>query len=243
MCTLALELGASSDLPLRVAANRDEALGRASEPPQLWTGEPRLLAPRDTLGGGTWLALNAHGLFVAITNRFGAAKDPTRRSRGLLVLEAARRSGLEDVESWLRGLDVAAYSPFHLVYANVAGAGVTAWTGEQRLSRRLAPGLHVFTERSFGAGDDATRVETFRQRWPRAYFHQEAAALLATHRDDAPFDAPCVHAPAFHYGTRSALTLELRARLEESSLRFTEGPPCASAFQSGAALLRELARE
>src|SRR6202012_5716865 len=88
MCTLAALVGASAEPPLVVAANRDELLARPAVPPFLWPGAPRVPAPRDEVGHGTWLGLNEHALFVGITNRAGAPPDRSRRSRGALVSDA-----------------------------------------------------------------------------------------------------------------------------------------------------------
>ena len=77
MCTVILKV--EGDGRLWVAANRDEVLVRPATPPRRWPGE-HFVAPRDEVGGGTWLGLTATGLFVAVTNRFGAPKDERRAS-------------------------------------------------------------------------------------------------------------------------------------------------------------------
>jgi uncharacterized protein with NRDE domain len=90
MCTLALWYRVFPSLPIVVAANRDENPQRAWSDPAPWPDEsPTLLAGRDLVGGGTWLAVKG-GLFCGITNRWGEANDPSRRSRGLIVLDAVR---------------------------------------------------------------------------------------------------------------------------------------------------------
>ncbi|TMA72385.1 MAG: NRDE family protein [Deltaproteobacteria bacterium] len=88
MCTLVL-LQRPSEL-LAISGNRNELLSRPARGPMVEKG---ILAPRDELAHGSWLGLNRHGLFVCVTNRRGAMIDPSRKSRGLLVLEAlqARR--------------------------------------------------------------------------------------------------------------------------------------------------------
>ena len=90
MCTLIAYLRKGAPFPLIVAANRDEMLSRPSTPPQLHGGAPACIAPRDQVAGGTWLGLNAHGLFVGVTNRFGVPKDERRSSRGQLVANALK---------------------------------------------------------------------------------------------------------------------------------------------------------
>src|SRR5207245_2738869 len=90
MCTLVFAVRPSPDVLLAVTGNRNEFLARPASPPRVWPELPGVLMPRDEMAGGTWLGLTARGLFVCVTNRRGAAPDPARRSRGLLVLEALR---------------------------------------------------------------------------------------------------------------------------------------------------------
>src|SRR5258706_7884952 len=101
MCTLIAFHRCFADAPLVVAANRDEFHERPTEGPALReastpsTGAARdmrscarVVAPRDLRAGGSWLGVNASGLFAAITNRRCEEPDPGRRSRGWLVLQA-----------------------------------------------------------------------------------------------------------------------------------------------------------
>ena len=72
--------------PLVVAANRDERLDRpAHSLCVLREHAPRILGGRDDLAGGTWLAVNEHGVVAGLTNRPSpGGRDPTKRSRGEL---------------------------------------------------------------------------------------------------------------------------------------------------------------
>jgi uncharacterized protein with NRDE domain len=76
------------DSPLVVAANRDERLERpATAITVLSSGPPRILGGRDELAGGTWLAVNEHGVVAGLTNRPSpGGRDPNKRSRGELPL-------------------------------------------------------------------------------------------------------------------------------------------------------------
>src|SRR5262247_4444821 len=85
MCTLVLVVPPPGGI-LQIAANRDEFLARPAAAP-MPSVDGRWLAPRDLQAGGTWLGVNAAGLFVGVTNRTSGPRDATRRSRGLLVLD------------------------------------------------------------------------------------------------------------------------------------------------------------
>ncbi len=88
MCTLVAIHRRVPGAPLVVAANRDEYLDRPSEPPALRsTPSGPVVAPRDLRAGGTWMGLNGFGVFAAVTNRRSESIDPSRRSRGLVVMD------------------------------------------------------------------------------------------------------------------------------------------------------------
>ncbi len=241
MCTLIAAVGQYPDCPLLVAANRDERLERPAAPPTVWPGEPRFLAPLDVQAKGTWLGLNAHGLFVGITNRFGAAVDPSRPSRGQLVVQALRARSAESLHAWLQRIGPADYNPFHLLYADRAHAFVTWFDGARVFHQPLAPGVHVVTERSLG-GDDRSRTESIRRLWealpPGEPSVEALRALLSWHRPEDPAGSVCVHVPQL--GTRSSLVLKVRATLEASDWWWAEGAPCQAPHVDGGALLRTL---
>ena len=92
MCLLVVASQLVPGEPLIVGANRDEVLDRPATPiTVLDVGPPRVLGGRDELSGGTWLAVNEHGVCAGLTNQpLGEAKDPSKRSRGELPLALAR---------------------------------------------------------------------------------------------------------------------------------------------------------
>src|SRR5207249_10378381 len=92
VCTLAVFRRVFPSHPLVVAANRDEYLARAAVPPTLLREAPvRAVGGLDLAAGGTWLGLAETGLVVGVLNRRSCAPpDPTRRSRGLLLLTLLR---------------------------------------------------------------------------------------------------------------------------------------------------------
>lgn len=229
MCTVILKV--EGDGRLWVAANRDEVLVRPATGPRRWGGED-FVAPRDEVGGGSWLGLTSRGLFVAVTNRFGAQKDDTRQSRGHLVLDALRQPSAAALHAWLATLAPTRFNAFHLVYSDGVDTFLT-WSDGASLHRQtLAPGLHFVTERSFGAAKPE-RVRYLEERLselgptPTA---EQLQRLLGAHRPDAPLDSPCVHVPDFGYGTRSSLVLFKAKRVEDSDWRWAEGPPDRTPF-------------
>jgi hypothetical protein len=179
---------------------------------------------------------------VGITNRAGKPPDPTRRSRGVLVVDALAAPSAAALHARMAEVDPAAYNGFHLLYADRASAHLT-WSDGRALHRSdLGPGLHVVTDRGFGAGDDA-RSGLVRRRWAEIGARLERgtiAPLLAEHAED-PFAAPCVHADAFGYGTRSSAILLLGEAWDDTRLFWAEGRPCRTPFEAQDGLVRALA--
>lgn len=93
MCMLVVARKTHPRYPLIVVANRDEVLGRPTEPLHEWTtdreGTGGIVAGRDVTAGGTWLALAAGGRFAAVTNvREPDTPRPSPASRGELPVDA-----------------------------------------------------------------------------------------------------------------------------------------------------------
>jgi uncharacterized protein with NRDE domain len=249
MCTLIVALGVWPELPLVVAANRDESLTRPTAEPRLWpAGEVaarRVLAPRDLLAGGTWLGLNDAGLFVGITNRRSLVVDESRRSRGELVFAALGAEDHQAARARILERDPRDYNPFHLLFADRSGAAVVWGDGERFHELALGPGVHWLTERSFGAAESQRHalLAKLAQRLPAGPppTVEGWRSILADHRPYQPpgerpppgsvgLDALCVHAEPLDYGTRSS-TLVMLGR-EHGEVRFlhASGRPCEAAF-------------
>ncbi len=225
MCTLVVAANVLPDRPLVVVANRDESLTRASSPPRVWP--QGFFAPRDEVAGGTWLGVNAHGVFVGITNRFLGPRDATRRSRGELVVRALELPSARAIHDAMRAIDPAAYNGFHLVYVDARDVLATVADGKTLAQLSFGRGLTIVTERSFGAADDRPRVNRILAAWQRVA-PDRLAELLTEHDEVDPLAATCVHAPAIDYGTRSAMVLERKGARWE--MQWAEGPPCTTPF-------------
>ncbi len=249
MCTLAVAVGVSRRYPVVVAANRDEQLARPSEGPKRWEASPAFVAPVDLQAGGTWLGVNDRGLFVGITNRFGRAPVADRRSRGHLVGDVLRASSAKQAHALLAELSGDTYNGFHLLYADVAGdAGLTWSDGTSLHQRWLSRGLHVLSERSYGAAE-VDRADRVRQDFPLSSLRETDAPdedalrrMLQRHDENDPLTGACVHVPGFNYGTRSSTIILLGADPRDDRLRWAEGSPCQTRLEDRSAVLAGLAR-
>ena len=148
MCTLVLAVPAPGGV-LQVAANRDEFLARPAAPPEI-SADGRWLAPRDLQAGGTWLGMNAAGLFVGVTNRSAGPRDDAGgHAASWCWMRSSRPTPPPSTDAsplWISS----AYNGFHLAYADGTSAGMTWSDGRALRQERLAPGLHVLTEQSPG---------------------------------------------------------------------------------------------
>ncbi len=154
MCTL-IVLHRAHAMPLIVAANRDEFRGRSAQPPSVLHEQPRVVAGKDELGGGTWLGA-AGTLFVGITNHWSAGhwgKGAGRRSRGKLVFDALCAGTVDGVRDVLEGIDGREYGPFNLMFGDPCAMYV-AYGRTDRASVEQQPvdtGVHVLANDVLGS--------------------------------------------------------------------------------------------
>lgn len=230
-----------------VGANRDEFLGRPAEGPALRNLEfGTIVAPRDIRAGGTWLGVNAHGLFAALTNRpmQDREPDPKRRSRGLLVLDALReRSAVAAMEK-LEQLPGQVYNSFNLVVAD--RDSIHAVTYDQTVSCVDLPDGPVVIGNSDPAAPPTPKLEGLMARANQVSTsapHEvldELAKVCRSHDGDGDmFRSVCVHAG--DYGTRSSTLIRFGEDPRDTEFRFTDHPPCESEYQDYTPLLHELA--
>jgi uncharacterized protein with NRDE domain len=247
MCTVILLDRVVPGIPVVVGANRDEYLDRPAAPPALFRSEagsrPSFVAPHDLEAGGTWMGVNAHGLFAGLTNRPVERKDTTRRSRGLLVVDALRCASAEGVPERL-GADLARrYNPFQLLVADGRRTVLTRVDAQGACTRALPSGVHVVGNLDEG---DAASTKLSRIREGAESIDVEAGferifgalvALLSDHGDASrPYENACVHLPG--YGTRSAAVIALGDA--RRSFWAAEGPPCQAKFHDHTRLLDAL---
>lgn len=223
MCTLAFAWRVFDDAPLVVAANRDEAVGRPSSPPAVRGTDPRVLMPRDERAGGTWLGVNEHRVFVAVTNRDGDLAG--ERSRGLLVTDALDAATADEAISAVeREVADREYAGFNLVVADGSECVLLEWDGVLR-THALDPGTHVVVNAGFD--DDTAKSRAVRDALaghasPEAWV-DAARDALRDHDSGA-----CVHRDG--YGTRSSSLVTVRGG-GGVTYEFADGPPCETEYR------------
>ena len=176
MCLILFAVRPRAELPLLVAANRDEFYARPAAGAHFWTDHPHVLAGRDEEAGGTWLGVTRTGRFAAVTH-FAAPGDDAPLSRGALPAEFL--SGTLSAAEYAAGIEGHRYRGYNLLL----------WDGEQMVytsnkapTQVLEPGYYGLSNAELGA------------QWPKAVLGAErlgdiaspdTGALIRLLRDDS----------------------------------------------------------
>lgn len=225
MCSIILRIEPTGTL---IAANRDEMVNRAWDPPAThWPEHPGIIAGRDATAGGTWMGLNSHGVMAAILNRHGTLGPATgKRSRGEIPLLALAHPSAAHAALAMSMLDAGAYRSFNLVIADPAGAYVLAG---------LEQGCPVLNELPTGTWM-ITSGEPNEFSLPRIARHQPkfAAAAFADWPslltdNTKPLESALNIPESQGFATVSAALMSLPAN-GAPSWQFCPGPPDTSDF-------------
>jgi hypothetical protein len=237
MCTVILLIRPDHPHPVMLAANRDERTDRAFLPPEAhWPDRPEVVGGQDVMAGGTWLAVNQHGLAAAVLNRAGSlGPAPGKRSRGELPLLALDTADAETAEAIIRDRDLGAYRSFNLVLADRAGARVLCADGDgEARTIRLDAGVHMVTahdpDDEAGSSRIARHLPRFAAARPPDTDDWASWRALLADRSGPPGTELTVP-ERDHFGTVCATLLAIPAAPGAPvALWFAPGPPDLFAF-------------
>lgn len=196
MCLIVVAWRARADLPLVVAANRDEWRERAAEPAHWWPLHPGLLAGRDLQAGGTWMGITRDARFAAVTNyRDPSEKRSTARSRGELVTEFLMSN--DSPARFLSNLSARAreYNGFNLIVGDAAS--LFYYGSREGEPRAIEPGVHGLSNHLLD--EPWPKVVRGRARMQAALASPEPAAPLFEMLSDISI-APDAELPATGVG-------------------------------------------
>lgn len=204
------------------------------------------MAPTDLRAGGTWLGVNRFGVFAGITNRATAQPDPSRRSRGMLVIEALQAETAADAARAFERLPASAYNGFNLFVSDSRNAYCIVYDRSAAVTA-LDPGVHVVGN----ADPDDSRVPKIARLQEEAAHAtrvsaerllEEFAGICRSHEPGTnPLEQTCIHTEA--YGTRSSTLLRLGDSSESDALLYADGSPCRTPYEDLTPLLHELRRK
>jgi uncharacterized protein with NRDE domain len=242
MCLLVFAFQQIPDVPVFLAANREESPMRPSIPPSgvrepggvCWFGG------RDGRAGGTWLGVNEAGLTVGITNRSDRPAPPDARSRGLLCRKLLKHVRFGDaVEELQRELREPVYAGFNILLASAEESLVVEHgAGSRRVE--LAAGLYALTNSGLDVGGDE-RGKRARREF-RAGLNTDAplSAIVSVAKNVCRSAEQRPQSGRGFWGTVSASVIALPADLAASEFHFAAGPPRETPFESYSEGLRRV---
>jgi uncharacterized protein with NRDE domain len=180
MCLIALALDQRPDMPLVIAANRDEFLQRPAAALDWWRAAPGdvpVLGGRDLQAGGTWMGLSTQGRVAMLTNvRDPARHRPTAASRGAIV--PAWLTATDSADAFWRRMPAASHNPFNLLAGDLTQD--RWWWADDRAAapRRLGPGLYGLS--NAGLDTPWPKVERLKRALGDALARTASAADIET---------------------------------------------------------------
>jgi uncharacterized protein with NRDE domain len=237
MCLLALCSRVVDDAPLVVGANREEAYARGGEPPQVLDGPIHAVGGRDPVAGGAWLAVNARGVLIAVTNRPKLEPPASPRSRGLLVRDLLGcPTAAAAVDQAARALGTNAYAGCNLVCAD-ADRLVVIHAGDWLRVRHLPPGIHVLTGRDVDDASDPRLAHALGWLADRhCASSDDCAAALQQLCGQVGEPPMCLRGE--DHGTVSSSVVVLRQPLTASRFLHAQGPPDRAGYLDYSHLFR-----
>ena len=181
MCTVTIiTLRDREDRPrgYRLVSSRDEQRDRPPAEPPAWHSNvdavPEAIWPRDTEGGGTWIAANTAGLTLSILN-LNLEPPPDLRgldlhTRGRIIPDLIAAERAEQAMDRLGGLALDRLAPFRLVAVDGGGGGgaepsvfVARWDREALEIRAIEVGPWCFVSSGLGDSKVVPRLDLFEQ--------------------------------------------------------------------------------
>ncbi|WP_258128106.1 NRDE family protein [Achromobacter anxifer] len=226
MCLAVLALHALPDIPVLIAANRDEFHQRPTLPAAQWSDAPEVYAGRDGLAGGSWMGATTGGRYALVTNFREPGKTiADAPSRGALVEDYLRdNASPADYLARIHAVGQA-YNGFNLIVGNAD----EAWYLSNRDGgpRALAPGVYALSNHLLDTPwPKLARTKAAFEAVLRGGPQPDLPALMAALADRDPADdadlpatglpldrerllsSPFIVSP--NYGTRSSSVLTLR---------------------------------
>ena len=218
----------------RIFFNRDERRQRARERPPVVDERDgtRFIAPRDGEAGGSWIAVNEHGLSLCLLNGFPEGVAPSATdgrsytSRGELPVSLIGFHTTSSIAERLRSLDLRYYRPFVLVAFAPAATGLVAdWSGATLELEEHRPRTRPLVSSSFYTESVRdSRVAVYRQLVEGRETGSAAAhrAFHASHTPERGPHSPCMHRPDAHTVSFSGISVDR----DEVRFYYAPNSPC-----------------
>jgi len=231
--------------------NRDERRARKPglPPAMRRTGNTRFLSPLDGNCGGTWIAVNQHGLTVCLLNGFpanglDADAGGEYTTRGSIPLTAIECASSAEVARTLRARSLGSFRPFVLVTFEPGEQGLTArWSGADLEIDDGRPQRPPLVSSSFFTEEVRhSRVAVFESLRHERSGDDPSELHLEFHRSHRPERGP--HSPCMHRADASTVSFS-HIEVDAAQVRFhyTGDSPCRGLPGSPVAMLTRSAGE
>ena len=216
MCTLIVAHKLFEGFPIVVAANRDELLDRPSEPPCI--RDSGIFAPKDLQRGGSWIGVNEHGVFTALTNLSKIRSEYGRMSRGELVMQVLHNKTAKTAFEKTENLKGEQFNGFHLVIAD--SNEMYLLKGNGTIIERFIKSNQLLVATNWGVAGKIyshvhDRCRNILEAWKENSIENSAptpetlSRLLNIH-NPCIISGTCIHQPDINYGTKSSSIIRLR---------------------------------
>lgn len=131
-----------------ITSNRDEKNVRteAMHPSPYIYNETKLLSPRDTQAGGTWIAMKENGDIAVLLNGAFFKHDPApvyTKSRGLVLLDVL---SAERPSNMFTKIDLRGIEPFTLILFESGSLFEFRWDGNEKYCKQMTAGRpHIWS--------------------------------------------------------------------------------------------------
>jgi len=243
MCILAIQYQLVPDSPILIAANREEFYDRASQPPSIQSGKPRILCGIDQQAGGTWLGVNQNGMFVACCNRAKLIQPLAPRSRGVLCRDLLRcGSARHAVDQAMDELSSGKYDGVNYIIADAE----SAWAvhgGDELNVVELDEGLSIIANNDVNDHRDervqlAYRLLTLQTLDSPVKFLAVASKVFA--RSPSPPGRPSMVIRGKDRGTLSSTLISLGKKPRDAIYQFANGAPDLVKYEDYSPMLRDI---
>lgn len=243
MSLIAIQYQLVPEAPVLVAANRDERYDRASLPPSIQSGKPRVLCGTDEEAHGTWLGVNQNSLFVAVCNRHKLMPAFISRSRGLLCKDMLRAgSARQAVELCLDQVSSGKFNGANFVCAD-SESGWVIHAGDDVNTVEMQEGLNIVANRDLNDERDervqmAKRLLTLQTLDSPVKFLAIASKVFA--RAPSPPGRPSIVTRNKETGTVSSTLISLGQKPRDAIYQYSAGAPDKHKYEDFSPLLRDI---
>jgi len=210
--------------------NRDEKLTRpAGLPPRKRIMYGRVVISPSEAGGGTWIAMNDHGVTFALINWYSINARVGRNtlSRGEVVNSVGAADSSDSADTALLRLPLNRINPFRLVGVFPATGEIVEW--RWNLNQLVRKRHRWKSQQWISSGFDEPAAQRIRGRTFRQAQKQESAGSLdwlrRLHRSHAPETGPfstCVH----RADAATVSYTEISVSAPVAVMRYHTGAPC-----------------